>query len=341
MTRPVRRPIVMLAVACLAIAGCRIETAGAPSGSTTLFASFDDAADLTPGHYVQASNVTVGSVRAITLDGYKARVELSIEDGFSVPVGTAAVIRRTSLLGEHYVDLVLPTEFDPEGGPFLGDQDVLDDASTQPDVEQLAEQAAILVGSLSADDLGATIDAAAEALGGRGAIVNQLVRDSGVVLGTLGEQSETIAAGVDSVGAVAGALAPVTGEFVETLDALNEATESLAGSRDRMVVAVDALVELARTTNDVVLDPHGERLVAMLGQFENLLGTLSARSDVLADLIVDLSRFTDLFPRTIQNGSVLLLTWIYLGGGGGPIVPLSSPSGGPIETMATLLGGPS
>src|SRR3546814_7700257 len=89
---------------------------------------------------------------------------MSIVDDFDVPDGTAAVVQRTSLLGEYYVDLVLPDEFDPQAGPFLASGDVIDDATTQPDVEQLAEQAAAVVGALTADDIGATVDAAAEGL---------------------------------------------------------------------------------------------------------------------------------------------------------------------------------
>src|SRR3546814_2524031 len=82
---------------------------------------------------------------------------MSIVDDFDVPDGTAAVVQRTSLLGEYYVDLVLPDEFDPQAGPFLASGDVIDDATTQPDVEQLAEQAAAVVGALTADDIGATV----------------------------------------------------------------------------------------------------------------------------------------------------------------------------------------
>src|SRR3546814_17845300 len=83
-----------------------------------------------------------------------------------------------------YVDRVLPDEFEPQAGPFLASGDVIDDATTQPDVEQLAEQAAAVVGALTADDIGATVDAAAEGLGGRGEVLNELVRDAGLVAGT-------------------------------------------------------------------------------------------------------------------------------------------------------------
>ena len=75
------------------LAACSIQTATAPTGSLTLYATFEDAQDLTPGHNVQISNVVAGSVRDVSLDGYRARVRLSISDGHRIPEGTVAVIR--------------------------------------------------------------------------------------------------------------------------------------------------------------------------------------------------------------------------------------------------------
>jgi phospholipid/cholesterol/gamma-HCH transport system substrate-binding protein len=304
-----RHLIALLVTAAVVLGACDVETAGAPTGDLTLFATFDDVQDLTPGHNVQASNVVVGSVRDVSLDGYRAKVEISVIDDFEVPEGTAAVVRRTSLLGEYYLDLDLPDDFDP-AGPFLASGDVIEDATTQPDVEQLAGQAAAVIGALTADDIGATVSAAAEGLGGRGAVLNQLVRDAGLVAGTLAEQQAAIASTVDSVGQLGATLAPSADQLGATLAQLATATGTLAGSRDRMVGSVGALVELATATNDTVLEPHAEQLSALLSQLEPLLGTLAARDDVLVDLIVDMSRFTDLFPDVVHNGTVLLQGWI-------------------------------
>src|SRR3546814_7827082 len=70
-----------------------------------------------------------------------------------------------------------------------------------------------------------------------------------------------------------------------------------------MVAAVDALVELATLTNDTVIEPHAERLTALLEQVRPLLGRLAERSDILATLIVDLGRFVERFPKAVHNGT--------------------------------------
>lgn len=325
--KTVRRLVGAVLVAVLGLSGCSIEKSAAPKGDVTIYASFDDVADLTEGHNVQASNVVVGSVQDITLDGYRARVEMSIVDDFRVPEGTAAVVRRTSLLGEHYVDLVLPAEFDADAGPFVADGAELAESSTQPDVEQLAEQAAIIVGSLTADDLGATVGAAAEGLGGRGPALNQLVKDAGEVAAVLAGQQDAIAGTVDALARLGEQLAPASEEFLTTLDALTDATGTLADSRDRIVATVAAVVELATAVNDTVLEPHAETLARLLSQLQPLLGTLADRVDILEDLIVDTGRFVELFPQAVHDGTVLLLAWAYIDAAAlvDGVVPLADP----------------
>src|SRR3546814_17018181 len=102
-----------------------------------------------------------------------------------------------------------------------------------------------------------------------------------------------------------------------------------------MVAAVDALVELATLTNDTVIEPHAERLTALLEQVRPLLGRLAERSDILATLIVDLGRFVERFPKAVHNGTALMLVWLYpdvgglLGQGTGqdPLEALTGPPG--------------
>jgi phospholipid/cholesterol/gamma-HCH transport system substrate-binding protein len=260
---------------------------------------------------VQSSNVVIGSVRHIDLDGYRARVAMSIVDGRAIPVGTEAVIRRTSLLGEYYVDLVFPEGFDAEGGPFLGDDAEIVETSTQLDVEQLAERAAGVIGSLAGDDLAAIVGAGAEALDGRGATLHDVVARAAEVTGAFADQLGELTAAIDDFAAVGAELAPASGDVGALIDDLTTATATVAGSRERAVAAVEALTSLARATNETVLVPHAERITSLLRELNPTLAELAGRSDVLAGLVTDLRRFAQALPNAIHNGQVLLLTWAY------------------------------
>ncbi len=324
------------AVAVALLAACSLQTATAPRGDTTLFASFKDAQDLTPGHKVQISNVPAGSVRDVSLDGYRARVRLSIVDDRRIPVGTVAVIRRTSLLGEHFVDLVLPEGFDPERGPFLESGDELERTETHPDIEQLAQQATLIVGSLTADDLAASVQAGAEALGGRGAALHEAIRDAAEVVGVLADQQADLGTALDGLAALGASLAPVEDQLGAVVDELAAATEEIAGSRAGAVQAVEALVALATATNDVVLEPHAERLRTMLEQVHPILGSLAERTDVLTDLVHNLLRFTEAFPTAVHNGTVLLLAWAFLEP---PATQQGAVATDPMDALAQLVRG--
>jgi ABC-type transporter Mla subunit MlaD len=93
------------------------SAAGGSSGSYTVRAIFDDAANLTPGEEVKAAGAKIGAVGEVTAtkEG-KAAVSLNIENpGFQdFRADARCVILPQSLLGEQYVNCT-PTEPHPEG----------------------------------------------------------------------------------------------------------------------------------------------------------------------------------------------------------------------------------
>lgn len=308
-----RRLLALALAALLAAASCTLQTATAPTGDLTLFAEFTDAQDLTAGHTVQVANVVVGSVRGVELNGYRALVKLSIVDGREIPVGTEAVIRRTSLLGEHYVDLVFPEEFDPEAGPFLDDDARIEVTDAQPDFEQLAGQAAEVVGAITADDLSSVVSAASQGLAGQGPDLNVLVRQLADVVGVLASQSGDVGAAVDALGRLGATLAPASEQLGTLVDDLASATASLTQNREGLVDAVSALVELATVTNETVLVPHAQDLGELLAQLDPIVADVVANIGVLESLTLNLERFTGEIDDAIHNGDLLVLAWIIFG----------------------------
>ena len=276
----------------------------------------------------------IGSVRDVSLDGYRAVARLSIADGHDIPVGTRAVIRRTSLLGEHFVDLVFPASFDPDTGPFLADDDDITDTETQADLEQLAQEATDIVGAISADDLAGVVHAGAEGLTGRGTTINNFVDDAALITDVLATQRADIAATIDAFAAVGATLAPASADIGAVIDELAALTATVAGGRDRMVATLAALVELARTTNEAVLIPHADRLATMFAQLNPVLGDLASRSDVLAGLVTDLLRFTENMPLALHDGQVLLLGWAFLDV---PILQNDGFSDDPVQALLEFL----
>ncbi|MCI0344815.1 MAG: MCE family protein, partial [Chloroflexi bacterium] len=291
-------------------AGCTLQTAGAPKGDLALHATFDDAQHLVVGHAVKVADVTVGTVTGIELDGYRARVTLSIVDGRRIPVGTSAVLAQTSLLGENYVRLQFPDGFDPEQGPFLSRGDEIVTTSIEPELEHVAERAIEVVGAIQTGDVSQILDAASEGLGGRGAqldqIVDQLARLGEVFAGQQGDLA-AIVDGLGRVGVELGAGAEDIGRFVDTLAG---ASDTLATQRERLVTTVAQLTELARVLNDVVLEPHGERLGILLTQLDPIAATLASSRQTIEDLVSHLEILATRVPLAVdRNHAILLYAW--------------------------------
>src|SRR3546814_2687565 len=93
---------------------------------------------------VKMSDVPVGSVGGLELGGYQLRVQLGLEDDVEVPRGTRAVIRRTSLLGANFVELVVPGGVDRQAAPSLEDEDEITETASQIDLEELTDRKSVV-----------------------------------------------------------------------------------------------------------------------------------------------------------------------------------------------------
>jgi phospholipid/cholesterol/gamma-HCH transport system substrate-binding protein len=93
---------VPLPLLALLLAAC------SPAGSDpmTLTASFDDVAGLVTDAHVRAGDVPVGVIRGIELtDDVRAEVTMEVRRDLGLPARTEAVLGRTALLGEMFIDL--------------------------------------------------------------------------------------------------------------------------------------------------------------------------------------------------------------------------------------------
>ncbi|MGH9138913.1 MAG: MCE family protein [Acidimicrobiales bacterium] len=317
------RLAVALVAGVLALAACSVQTATAPTGDLTLFATFDDVQDLTSGHNVQMHNVVIGSVQHIDLVDYRAEVELSIVDGRNIPSGTTAMIRRTSFLGEHYVDLIPPEGFDPEAGPFLEDEAAIVDTDTQPDLEAAVEEGAEVLSAVVAQDFADVMHAVSEGWGGRGPLFNRLIDQTAELLGVFADQNDQIAAAIDGLANLGSQLAPSADRLPAILDDVQTITAATSASRDRLLATVDAALYLISAFDEVIFTPHADTLRSLFNQFNCLFGAIADRSEDLSSLLDTFARFAELAPTAIHNGQILMWAWgrITLEDDPAPLIP--------------------
>ncbi|NUT38560.1 MAG: MCE family protein [Thermoactinospora sp.] len=300
-----RRAVAILAL--LATGGCSLQTLGAGSGGYTLSAVFTDVQSLVAGHSVQIADVRIGTVTAVALEGYRAKVTMSIEAVEQVPVGTTATVAKTSILGENYVQLVPPGALD--AGPYLKSGSTITDTSVEPDIEQVTERAGPLIEALGAQDVNAILDAASTALSGKGDDVNKLIKQTALVTDAYAAARQDIAATVDALAKLGDDLAEGSEDLGRLPGELARATERVHHGRKHIKQALVALTELAEEANTTVYPRHAARLRELLRELDGITTAMVRGKEDLKTLVDRMQKFIDAPPITV-NGQVLIYVWL-------------------------------
>ncbi|GAA3156750.1 hypothetical protein GCM10010466_54470 [Planomonospora alba] len=301
-------PRLLLALV-LALAGCGLQTLGAPSGDLTLSATFDDVQSLVAGHSVQIADVRVGSVTDVRLEGYRARVTMSIEDGNRVPEGTSAVVAKTSILGENYIELRLPEGRGMDTGPFLADGAVIGKTSVEPDIEQVTARAGPLIDALGAQDVNAVLDAAATGIGGKGEDLNRLLRQATEITAAYAESRRELARTVEALARLGDDLAEGSAELEKLPGNVQAAAARLNHGRKHVKKTLRELTALAREVNTTVYPRHAARLRTLLQRFDAVTSAAVRGKEDLKVLVSRVQRFIDQ-PPIVVNGQLLAFVWL-------------------------------
>ncbi|MFC5832054.1 MCE family protein [Nonomuraea insulae] len=298
------------ALAALALtASCSLQTLGATGGDLTLNAVFDDVQSLVAGHSVQISDVRVGTVTGIELQGYRAKVTMSIQSAHRVPEGSTATVAKTSVLGENYVLLSPPPGKDLATGPYLKNGATISDTSVEPDIEQVTARAGPLIEALGAQDVNAVLDAASTAFAGQGDEVNKLIKQTAQVTDAYAAARQDLGTTIDALARLGDDLAKGSAELDRLPGTLASATERLAHGRKHVKKAIVALTRLAKEANLTVYPRHAARLRTLLRELAAISSAMQRGKEDLKALVVKLQKFIDAPPITV-NGQVLIYVWL-------------------------------
>lgn len=302
------RLLAPLVASGLLVSGCTLETTGAVKGDARFYSRFDDAQELVVGHTVRISDVNVGTVLGIELDGYEAVVEFTVEDGREIPEGTTASVAATSLLGESYVALDLPD--DPGGAAPMESGSTLPSGGSTATVEELAIELLALTRAVQGRDAAAIVEAGAVGIGPRGGELNELIGAVGSVTDDLAAQSGAFDALLTDLDIVVGALAGDAAEIGETIELAADASGSLAQQRERLVTVVEDLTSLAVALDAEVLGPHRARLTRILSDLRPVVELVEDERGRLIRTIDQLVVATERVPTAVHEGGVVAYAWL-------------------------------
>ncbi|WP_431893479.1 MCE family protein [Nonomuraea sp. bgisy101] len=293
----------------LTTSGCTLQTIGATQGELTVSATFSDVQSLVVGHSVQISDVRVGTVTDVRLDGYRAKVTMAIQQDKRIPVGTSATVAKTSILGENYVLLKPPKGKDLTTGPFLAGGATITDTSVEADIEQVTAKAGPLIEALGAQDVNAILDAASTAFEGKGDDLNKLIRQTAQVTDSYAAARADIASTIEGLAKLGDQLAKGSEELDRLPGTLAAATDRVKHGRKHIKKAIVALTKLAKEANVTVYPRHAARLRTLLREVDAISASMLRGKEDLKTLITRMQAYIDLPPITV-NGQVLIYIWL-------------------------------
>lgn len=236
-----------VAVALAGLLGQACSTGGGEE-RIDITAVFDDVYDLVQFAAVRAGDVPIGGVDGIELtDDNRALVRMSILSNTGLTVGTKAVISRTTLLGERYIDLRPITDEDGDlvdttpitDGTMIAVTDQVDD------LEQVVVSGADLLSIVAADKLAAAVQTGANAFGGRGGTIGNFLDSVGNAVGRYNEGTDDLLHFIDSLDNLTAVLAPVAEENAGYLQDMLAASRALQAEDDRLLDTLDDVTRLS------------------------------------------------------------------------------------------------
>ena len=256
------------------------------SGSGTIDASayFTDVADLVAGAPVQYANISVGSVKSISLSNDQAKVVMTIDRSAEVPADVTAQLTQSSILGQHLVSLVAPSS----SGPLLQNGAVISKTQFVPGIQQLVEAGAAVFGAINGAQLSQIINNGAQGFGGQAANLRNLLNDFDTILAGYSTRSAEITSLIDNLDAFNSTLGPNAQQDAQAVSNLAQTTQILAQQSSRFEQLLQSLNDLAVQGNSI--------LSTGLGQTEDQINALSAVATQLYEHQRDLATILEELP---------------------------------------------
>ncbi len=257
-------------------------TAGHGPGSYSVRIEMPDVSTIQRNSPVLVSDVTVGSVTGIALEGQHALVTVSLGRGVRLPENATAKVGQTSLLGSTHIELAAPTTEPARGTLHDGSLIPLANAGSFPTTEQtLASMSLVLSGGGLAQirDISTELNAA---LSGREDAVRDLLARLDTLVRGLDDQKSDIVDAITGLDALSARLAAHHDEIATAITHLEPALGVIQDRRTDLTHALTGLGDLGRTATALVDNTRGN-ITAELRDLQPVLASLADSGSSLTD----------------------------------------------------------
>jgi phospholipid/cholesterol/gamma-HCH transport system substrate-binding protein len=269
-------------VAVLLLAGTFLVHRG--GGETkTVTAHFPRAVSVYEGTDVRILGVNVGSVTAVIPEGNSVRVEMEYDAKYPVPADAKAAIVTPTLVADRFVQLT-PAYVEGDKVMETGAEIPLPDTGVPVELDRIYASLRDLTDALGPNGVNAngtldhTLNAAANAFEGNGALGNQMLRNLSEAAVTFGEGSGDLFETVSSLAEFTDVLAKndaVVRAFMKDLAAVSTA---LADEREELSAALASVADAVGTVENFVKQ-NRKALVTDLDKLTRVLKTINSERE--------------------------------------------------------------
>ncbi|MGH2685008.1 MAG: MCE family protein [Actinomycetota bacterium] len=263
-----RKLAALLVIGSVAFAACLRPD----DGAVTVQATFADVGDLATSAPVMLADVQIGKVTEIELEGTQALVTMDLDRSAEVPADVVARTRRTSLLGERIVDLVVPLGL-PADAALLGEGDRIAATEVRADLEDLVSEGTDVLAPIAAGELATMINEGGEAVGGRGEQLGTMLVNFEAIVRAYSGRTDEIRGVISNLNAFNSVLATRADAHAQAVANSAQGIGMLADEAERLHEAVRALGRLAVGSRSL-FDAHLDEMSRFFAQMRAILDVL-------------------------------------------------------------------
>ncbi len=245
-------------------------------------ATFTDVGDLANGAPVTMADIQVGKVDEIRLAGREAVVSMSLDKSAKIPRNVIARVRRTSVLGERIIDLVMPQG--ASRGALLQDGDEIANTLVRSDLEDLVNEGSEVLGAISASELATMIHEGARGFGGQGDELRSLLNSYDKILSAYASRGGQIKNLITSLDNFNRTIASQADAHARSLANADRSLEVLNEESARLGRAIVALNRLSIAGKDI-LNQHTDEMKRFFSHMKVILGALEDEQDSIRLLL--------------------------------------------------------
>jgi phospholipid/cholesterol/gamma-HCH transport system substrate-binding protein len=245
---------------------------------------------------------------------------MSIAKSAKVPADATAALDQTTILGEHFVQLQVPSGH-TTGQALLANGGTITRTSVVPNVEQFIAAGAQVFGSVSTNDLAQIIAAGGQGFDGQAASLRQLLNSlSSVTAGYAAHTSDiqTLITSLDQLGST---LAPSSSADAQAVSNLSQTVTILAQQSGRFTDLLQALDNVS-TQGRSLLETYFPQINDQLTALHAVANQLGSHQQDLLGLLHELPIHNTTLPKDVVNNFVQVLDNLIVcgipGGGGDP-----------------------